>query len=139
MNAFEISRTGMDVEWQRLQVIAQNLANMNTTRTVSGQPYQPVRLLSGPKETFAAQLKGHAPASLDGVTVIGIEAVPGSARRVYDPTHPHADADGFVTYPAVDQAQEMALMVKTARVYEADLAAMSIAAQMYSKALELGR
>lgn len=139
MNPFEISRTGLDVEWQRLQVIAQNLANMNTTRTVSGQPYQPIRLLSGPKESFGAHLKGHAAASLDGVTVIGVEAIPGAARRVYDPTHPHADADGFVSYPAVDQAQEMALMVKTARVYEADLTAMSMAAQMFSKALELGR
>ncbi|MBC7042334.1 flagellar basal-body rod protein FlgC, partial [Salmonella enterica subsp. enterica serovar Enteritidis] len=53
MDAIAISRTGLDVEWQRLQVIAQNLANINTSRTASGQPFHPLRLLSGPQVDFA--------------------------------------------------------------------------------------
>lgn len=136
MQASEISRSGLDVEWQRLQVIAENLANANTSRTASGQPYQPTRLLTGPAgpdfgETMAAQ-------ALTGVTVLGREPIAGAMRRVHDPAHPHADTDGFVTYPDVSQAGEMALLIKTARVYEANLTAMGIAHQMYARALDLG-
>jgi flagellar basal-body rod protein FlgC len=60
-------------------------------------------------------------------------------RRVHEPGHPHADTDGFVSYPAVDHAGEMTLMIKTSRSYEANLTAMNIAHQMYNRALELGR
>lgn len=139
MNAMEISRTGLDVEWQRLQVIAQNLANMNTTRTASGEPYRAMRLLSGPRGDFAAALAqgGRAPGL--GVEVLGLEATPSGFRRVHEPNHPHADAEGFVSYPAIDHAGEMTLMIKTSRAYEANLTAMSIAHQMYMRALELGR
>jgi flagellar basal-body rod protein FlgC len=139
MRAMEISRSGMDVEWQRLQVIAQNLANINTSRTASGDVFRPLRLLSGPKAEFAqamAKAGGGEPA---GVQVLGLEAAAGSLRRVHEPGHPHADADGFVSYPAIDHAGEMTLMIKTSRSYEANLTAMNIAHQMYNRALELGR
>jgi len=140
MNAVEISRTGLDVEWQRLQVIAENIANMNTTRTASGDPYRPLRLLSGPKGDFAAALNAQGGAqALDGVQVMGIEPISNGIRRVYDPSHPHANADGFVSYPNVDHAGEMTLMIKTSRAYEANLKAMTIAEQMYEHALELGK
>lgn len=140
MDAVEISRTGLDVEWQRLQVIAQNIANMNTTRTTSGDPYRPMRLLSGPKGDFGATLGAHGDAqALSGVQVVGVEPVANGLRRVYDPSHPHADADGFVTYPNVDHAGEMTLMIKTSRAYEANLKVMTIAQQMYAHALELGK
>ncbi len=138
MDAIAISRTGLDVEWQRLQVIAQNLANMNTSRTASGEPFRPMRLLSGPQVDFAHLVRGgdEKPA---GVEVMGLEPVAGGVRRVYEPGHPHADADGFVSYPDIDHASEMTLLIKTSRVYEANLTAMSIAQQMYSRAVELGK
>jgi len=138
MNAMEISRTALDVEWRRLEIIAQNIANANTTRTASGAPYRPLRLVSGPRTNFAAYLDGRqgAPA---GVEVYSIEASSQPARRVYEPSHPDAGADGFVSYPAIDHAGEMTRMVTTARVYEANLVAMSIARQMYAKAVEIGR
>jgi flagellar basal-body rod protein FlgC len=140
MHAMEISRTGLDVEWQRLQVIAQNLANMNTTRTASGDPFRPMRLLSGPRADFAELMAGGvASKRLSGVQVIGMEAAGGSVRRVHDPDHPHADPEGFVTYPDLDHAGEMTLLIKTSRSYEANLTAMNIAHQMYARALELGR
>ena len=140
MRAMAISRSGLDVEWQRLQVIAQNLANQNTSRTATGEPYRPMRLLSGPSGDFAAQL-GQRPAAVEpsGVRVLGLEAMPGNVRRVHEPGHPHADADGFVTYPALDHAREMTLMIQTSRAYEANLVAMNLAHQMYMRALELGR
>ncbi|HEX8263066.1 MAG TPA: flagellar basal body rod protein FlgC [Allosphingosinicella sp.] len=140
MRAMEISRSGLDVEWQRLQVIAQNLANLNTTRTATGEPFRAMRLLSGPRADFAQMLSGKGSAQqLRGVQVMGMEANGAGFRRVHEPKHPHADADGFVSYPDIDHAGEMTLMIKTSRTYEANLTAMNIAQQMYSRALELGR
>lgn len=138
MNAIEISRTGLDVEWQRLQVIAQNLANMNTSRTAGGGPYRPMRLISGPHRDFGTLVAG-GPDKPAGVEILGLEPILGGTRRVSEPGHPDADADGFVTYPDLDHAAEMTLLIKTSRVYEANLTALSIAQQMYSRAAELGR
>lgn len=141
MDAMQISRTGLDVEWQRLQVIAQNLANVNTSRTASGAPFQALRLVSGPTADFASLIaqKGKAQHP-KGVQVLGLEPMPGDGvRRAHEPGNPQADKDGFVTYPAIDHAGEMTLLIKTSRAYEANLTAMNIAHQMYSRALELGR
>lgn len=134
MDAMEISRTGLDVEWQRLQVIAENLANMNSTRDVAGGVYRSHRLLSGPQAEFSAILGG-AP---KGVAVKGTVASDAPGRRVHEPGHPHADAQGYVTYPGIDHAGEMTLLIKTSRAYEANLTAFSIAQQMYTRALDLG-
>ena len=142
MEAMEISRSGLDVEWKRLQVIAQNIANINTTRTANGGAYQALRLVSGPVEGFPQILNGMragADTPERGVAVYDIAPVTGAARRHFDPAHPHADAEGFVTLPAVGQAEEMTLMVKTTRAYEANLVALSAAHQMYSSALTVGR
>ena len=142
MEAMEISRTGLDVEWRRLEVIAQNLANLNTSRTGDGGSYVPLRLVSGPVESFQralAQADDRQALQPKGVRVYGIEASDRGVRRVYEPGHPHADAQGFVTYPNVSHAEEMTLMVKTSRAYEANLVALAAAQQIYSSALQLGR
>jgi flagellar basal-body rod protein FlgC len=142
MEAMEISRSGLDVEWQRLQVIAQNIANVNTTRTGDGGAYQARRLVSGPVEGFAgilAHYPGQQAAPKHGVAVYSIAPTAIPTRKVYEPTHPHADEDGFVTIPAVSQAEEMTLMIKTTRAYEANLVALAAAQQMYSSALQVGR
>lgn len=144
MDAIEISRSGLDVEWQRLQVIAANIANMNTTRTADGSAYVARRLVSGPVEGFQQVLRqanasqqGDAPEG--GVMVYDIAASTAGTRQVYDPDHPHADEAGFVTVPAISQAEEMSLMIKTQRSYEANLVALAAAQQMYSAALQVGR
>jgi flagellar basal-body rod protein FlgC len=144
MHAAEISRTGMDVEWRRLEVIAENIANVGTTRTASGGPYQAMRLVSGPRTDFATLIGGAGGddlrgGDLRGVMAYGLEPTTAGPRRVHDPSHPHADADGFVTYPGVDQAGEFALLLKTARAYEANLVTLNAARQMYSRALDLGK
>lgn len=142
MEAMEISRSGLDVEWQRLQVIAQNIANMNTTRTATGGVYQPRRLVSGPVEGFArvlANSPGQPAPPKGGVTVYDIAPITGAMQRVFDASHPHADEAGFVTMPAISQAEEMTLMIKTTRAYEANLVALSAAQQIYSSALQVGR
>ena len=139
MDAMEISRTGLDVEWRRLEIIAQNLANANTTRGVDGEPYRPLRLISGPQTSFTAYLDQEPGARPAGVVALDVEASSAPPRRVHEPSHPHADEDGFVSYPAIDHAGEMTRMVTTARIYEANLVAMNIARQMYARAIELGR
>lgn len=140
MNPMQISRTGLDVEWQRLQVIAQNLANLNTSQTTSGQPVRAMRLVSAAKTGFADLVakKGAAQAP-SGVEVVGVEPIAGGIRRVYEPENPQADKAGFVSYPAIDHAGEMTLLIKTSRAYEANLTALNIAGQMFAQALQLGR
>jgi len=134
-----ISRSALDVEWQRMQVIAQNLANENTSRVVGGGSYRPLRLVSGPDGAFARLIDLGQPASQPrGVKVIGIELA-GGIRRVYDPGHPDADGAGFVSYGDIDHAAEMAMLVKTARVYESNLTVMALAQQMAMRALDLGK
>lgn len=133
-----ISRSALDVEWQRLQIVAQNLANQATTRTGTGAPFRAMRLVSAPRGGFAQLVDpGSAVAAPGGVRVVAVEAQ-GGLRRIYDPGHPDADANGFVALPDVSHAAEMALLVKTARVYESNLTAMSLAQQMAMRALELG-
>lgn len=140
MNAIEISTSALDVEWRRMEVIAQNLANMNTTRTENGDVYRPLRLLSGPNMDFGALIEnGRAEITAGGVRVLGVEAQANALRRVHEPNHPHADADGFVTYPNIDHASEMTLMIRTSRAYEANLAAVNMAREMYASALDIGR
>ncbi|MEO9130652.1 MAG: flagellar basal body rod protein FlgC [Sphingomonas sp.] len=140
MNPMQISRTGLDVEWQRLQVIAQNLASVDSSRTLSGQPVRAMRLVSAAKTGFADLVaKKGASQAPAGVEVIGVEPVAGGVRRVYEPENPQADKTGFVSYPAIDHAGEMTLLIKTSRAYEANLTALNIAGQMFAQALQLGR
>lgn len=135
MDAMQISRTGLDVEWQRLQMIAQNIANMNSSQAPGSDGYRAMRLVSGPKVPFAAMID----AKPQGVAVQAMAQSGTGARRVHEPGHPHADGEGFVTYPDIDHAGEMTLLIRTSRAYEANLTAMSIAQQMYSRALDLGK
>lgn len=140
MDALAISRSALDVEWQRLQIIAQNLANENTTGPGGSAPYRPVRLVSGPDADFNALVDADGvQKDAVGVRVVGLEPLGGGVRRVQDPSHPHADDAGFVTYPDLDRAAEMTLLIRTSRAYEANLTAMTIAQQMYMRALDLGR
>lgn len=140
MRAMEISRTGLDVEWQRMEVIAQNIANANSVGAGKGQTYRAMRLVTGPKSPFADHLVGAATANRPmGVGVYGLAPLNLPDRRVHEPDNPQADANGYVTYPGFDHAAEMTLMIKTSRAYEANIVALNTARQMYIKALDLGK
>lgn len=142
MEAIAISRSGLDVEWQRLQVIASNIANINTTRTASGGTYEAMRLVSGPVSDFKVELRGaisDADQPERGVMVYQVSNTANGNRQVFNPEHPHADENGFVSYPAISHAEEMSLMIRTQRAYQANLIALSSAQQMYSSALQVGR
>lgn len=142
MHAVDISLSALDVEWRRVEIVAQNLANMNTTRTGDGGSFAPLRLLSGPQPSFSDLVGSSAPnagMAASGVQVLGVEPTADGVRRVYEPTHPHADENGFVSYPNVDHAGEMTLMIRASRAYEANLAAVNMAHDMYARALDIGR
>jgi flagellar basal-body rod protein FlgC len=142
---FSISRSGMDVERERMQVIAQNLANAGA----SGTTFTPMHLVSGPAMTqpFARMLDGPSTAGVTppstspafaGTQIYGLEPYAGEPRKVREPGNPHADAQGFVTYPAVDHAGEMSLMVQTMRIYEANVVMYGAGRSMFMRALDLG-
>lgn len=140
MSAFEISLTGLDVEWRRLEVIASNLANMNTVRATGEAGYQPLRLVSGPGMSFAAHLQaGQTQSAARGVQVAAIEATDAGETASFEPEHPVAGQDGLIWRPNVDHAGEMTLMLRAQRAYEANLTAASLAQQMYRSALDAGR
>jgi flagellar basal-body rod protein FlgC len=141
----EISASGLTAERLRMDVSAENLANAQTTRGTDGQPYRR-------KEVVLQEAAGSFGASLSaamgsgsgsqggGVQVAGIvqdTATP--LKRVYDPGHPDADAQGYVSMPNVDTVTEMVDLISAQRAYEANVTAMQAAKQMFSKTLELLR
>jgi len=145
MQAMEISRTGLDVEWRRLEIISENLANMNSARTGAEPLYRERHLITGPRAHFPSYMAPAAVAGdgsagqLVGVDIYGVQESDAAPRLVHEPGSPQADAQGMVAYPNVDHASQMLQMIKTSRAYEANMVAMAAARQMYVKALELGR
>ena len=143
MKAMDIAASGMSAERARLNVISMNLANANTTRTASGGPYRRKTVIfqTAPvARSFEDELK----VSLEdnkvyGVKVTGIMPVNGPFKKVYDPSHPDADKNGYVYLPNVNLVQEMVEMLNANRGYEANAEAVRTAKAMALKALDLGR
>jgi flagellar basal-body rod protein FlgC len=135
--AISASASALNAEKKRIEVAVSNLANQESTRTADGQPYRRRDVvLAADDKTFDAAL-GRAGAT--GVRVASVVEDQAPFRRRYEPSHPDADADGFVALPNVDAPQEMVDMLGAARAYQANLAAISMIRDMVAKALELGR
>ncbi|HEY66047.1 MAG TPA: flagellar basal body rod protein FlgC [Caldilineae bacterium] len=141
--ALRISASALTAERLRMDVIANNIANQQTTRTPEGGPYRRRVVVFAPVQP--AKPVGHAkeinrgmPAQL-GVRVAAILEDRRPGVKVYDPDHPDADPDGYVTYPNVDIVSEMVNMMAAARAYEANLIAAQTTKSMALKALEIGR
>lgn len=122
----------------RIEVAVSNLANSESTRAADGQPYRRRSVMLAPDSvnSFDAAMGN---ASATGVKVTSIVEDQEPFRRRYEPSHPDADADGFVALPNVDAPEEMVDMMGAARAYQANLAAISLIREMVAKALELGR
>lgn len=143
--AIEIAATGLTAQRLRLEVIANNIANVNTTRGPFGSPYRRQQVVFAPRGTyFQFILPGVMPIipekSLgEGVRVLQIREDPSPLRMVYEPGHPDANQDGYVAYPNVNIVTEMVDMISATRAYEANVAVISSAKSMAMKALEIGR
>lgn len=141
--SFNISASGLTAQRLRMDVIAQNIANVNTTRTEDGTPYR--------RKTVVFQERGDVPFSQylskaskeqytsgGGVKVSAIVDDPSPFKQVYDPSHPDADENGIVEMPNVDIVTEMVNMISATRAYEANVTALNASKSMASKALEIG-
>ncbi|MBN1267439.1 MAG: flagellar basal body rod protein FlgC [Anaerolineales bacterium] len=147
-SSFRIGASALTAQRLRLDVIANNIANAETTRTEDGGPYQRKDVVfqakdaENPFPSFLVSNSGMLPymqSGEGGVEVASIIEDDTPGERVYDPTHPDADEEGYVTYPNVNIVIEMTNMLSATRSYEANLAALDSAKTMALKALEIGR
>jgi flagellar basal-body rod protein FlgC len=140
----EISASALTAQRLRMNVTAENLANAETTKGADGNPYRrkEVVLQSVAAGGFGAQLgtaMGAAGVTPGGVQATSITEDPTNGKLVYDPSHPDADAQGYVRMPNVDTVTEMTDLIDAQRSYEANVTAMQAAKQMFSKTLEILR
>jgi len=138
-SAIDISASGLSAERTRMNTIASNLANAQTTRTAAGGPYKRV----DPVFEAIALDKMHALSpserSVSQVQVSKIVQDQRPGHMVYSPGHPDANKDGYLEYPNVNIVEEMVNMISASRAYEAGISSVEATQKMASSALELGR
>ena len=139
--ASDVAASGMTAERLRLDVISNNIANVNTTRTVEGGPYRRQFVVfesrQGDASSFANIMAGQL--QLNGVRVSTIKKDDAPLRMVYEPGHPDADANGYVQMPNINIVTEMVDMMTASRAYEANVTSVNVAKSMMLKALEIGK
>jgi flagellar basal-body rod protein FlgC len=135
LNIFNVAGSAISAQSQRLNVVASNLANADTVAGPDGQAYKARQV------TFQTQLLGasmNEPGSA-GVTVSNISESQSPGRRVHDPKHPQADAEGYVTYSNVNPVEEMVNMISASRSYQNNIDVMNTAKTLLLKTLQLGQ
>ncbi len=145
-NSLRISASGLAAQRLRLDLISDNVANAQTTRTASGGPYQRKDVIFTPQggnsfipAALASRISGSTAPVNGGVSIRQIVTDPTAGPRVYDPSHPDADPDGYVTMPNVNLVVEITNMLSATRSYEANLSVIEASKQMALKALDIGR
>lgn len=129
-SSMDISASGMSAQRLRMDIIASNIANVQTTRTTQGGPYRRKEVV------FVTMLRNKVQ---EGVRVAEIFSDPSPFRLLYNPQHPDANSEGYLAMPNVNTITEMIDMIATTRSYEANITAFKSAQSMFNKALELGR
>ncbi len=140
--AMDISSSGLAAQRERMNILSANLANAQTTRSDDGGPYKrrDVVFSAVPTGTkFEDYLNGPMGSELRKVQVTQIHKDTAPPRRVFDPTHPDHDADGYVSMPNIQVMTEMVNMIAATRAFEANTTALNDEKQMAMKALEIGR
>lgn len=144
-NSLNISGTALTAERTRMDVIAKNIANVNTTRTSSGKPYRRQMPLFKQIEgdSFAKILSEKSSKDQinekNGVKITAIVEDRSPFKKVYNPGHPDSDEEGYVLMPNVDIVTEMVDMISASRAYEANMTSINSAKSMAMKALEIGK
>jgi flagellar basal-body rod protein FlgC len=134
ISGIDVTASALNAQKTRLDIVAQNIANAQTTRTPDGKPYQR-QIVS-----FESELMRRAGgASLQSVRVAAIDADRTPGQQVYNPQHPDAGADGLVTMPNVNLSYEMVDLITASRAYEANLSVAKSARQMAMRTLEIGK
>jgi len=132
---FQLSGSALGAEKRRLETIAQNLAGADVTRTADGTPYRRQDVVF---KTFSAHLKEAGDKSAPKLVSAEVTEDPRPLRRVYQPGHPDADAEGYVEMPNVNTMEEMMNMISASRSYEANVRAIRATKDMVRNALRIG-
>ena len=142
LQSMDITASALTAQRLRMDVVAENVANINTTRTANGAPYRRRYVVFQQKEEtpFSAQLNN----SLSGVAGSGVRVTqiaedPSEFKLDYNPTHPDADEFGYVRMPNVELAREMVDMMSATRSYEANITVMNSTKSMAMSALDIGK
>ncbi len=145
-DSLAVSVSALDAHRHRLNVIASNLANAQSTKTSTGGPYrrrdvvfQATPVTSPFQRALKHVATGPGRHALDGVKVARVIEDQKPGQTVYDPRHPDADKKGFVTMPNVNVMEEMVNMIGASRAYEANVQAINATRTMWNRALEIGR
>ena len=138
LKSLDTSASGLYAERRRMDIIASNLSNIETTRTKEGGPYRRKMVVMSTKEidqNFDVVFNN----SVQGVQIDEIVEDKTPFKRVYNPGHPDADKDGYLLKPNVDLVVETTNLMMARRAFEANIAAIKATRQMILKALEIGR
>lgn len=141
LQTMNITGSALTAERFRMDMILQNLANQNTTRTPDGGPYRRKQVIFQEREAaFAGTLRtARQQLSPGGVRVAQIVESQADFIPVYDPTHPDANEEGYVLFPNVDSTEERVDLLAASNAYEANLTALGIVKSLALKALEIGK
>jgi flagellar basal-body rod protein FlgC len=138
ITALDVNASGLTAQRKRVEVSSSNLANSQTTRTEDGGPYRRKDVIFQ-SSSFTASLGTAMGSGVEGVEVSDVIDDPAPFVRLYQPGHPDADKEGYVSYPNVDSMTEMANLVEASRSYEANIAAIGIVKTMINRTLDIGR
>jgi flagellar basal-body rod protein FlgC len=139
-SAFSVGSSGMAAQRQRAELLVENLANAETTRTPEGGPYRRKDVVfesAPPDMPFAGVFDSEVQAG--GVSVAGVTVDTRAPERRYMPGHPDADSGGYVAFPRVNPAEDMVDLMGAARNYEANVAAIGAVKDMIQRSLDLLR
>lgn len=131
---YSIASAGMRVEKMRVDVVANNIANQHTLKNSDGTRFQPMQVEA------IAQPFDEVLNNLDGGGLESVELVPENLpdNKVYQPGHPAADKQGYVTYPGISTIDEMTTLLRASRGYEANIKVINTAHSIYLQALSIG-
>jgi flagellar basal-body rod protein FlgC len=141
-SVLSVSASGMAAQRARAELLTENLANAETTRTAEGGPYRRKDAVfsTEPVETsFSSLFKEAAGSSLEGVRVSDVVVDSREPERRYLPGHPDADQDGYVAFPRINPAEDMVDLMGATRSYQANVAAMSAVKDMIQRSIDLLR
>lgn len=144
LEGMNISASGLTAQRLRLDIISENIANVNTTRTEAGGPYSRKMVVFQPvngTSNFRAAYNNASTASTGGKGVVVSEVIEDerSFKTAYDPTHPDADENGYVQLPNVDLLKETVDAMEATRAYDANITAFNAIKTMAMKGLEIGK
>lgn len=131
---YSIASQGMTLEKMRVDVVANNIANQHTLKSSDGSSFQPMQVIATAKP-FTEYLNHSEEGALESVTVVPENLPP---NKVYQPGHPSADKQGYVTYPGISTVDEMTTLMRATRAYEANIKVINTAHSLYLQALTIG-